>query len=285
MASGREASDPSFRNFSIAGRFRYDGAKIAPRQVKRLHEIADFFDDEVCFSVLIPMVTQTFEISLRLLDWFLVNWSKKHKIVTRTPDGVEVINIYSTYKDHLRHYRRRLFDPFRRRERIYFAHSESGDVLNTTVGQLNFIFWALKYGILECCRKNIDSIENDMVTMLADSKKRRLEEKRNGKKRKRTELTQAPRNKCHVYIVSQEIDFECHSAWDAVEEEESGNANSVPNASSSAHALEPTTVGANEASAPGAEVRQEHDDDGAEDGGDEEEEQDEEEDHMRWYGL
>lgn len=208
---------PNLNSLSLAGRFKYDSNRIAPRQVKRLHEIAEFFTDEVCFAVLIPMVTQTFEISLRLLDWFLVNWSKKHKIVTKTPDGIEVINIYSTYKDHLRHYRRKLFDPFRRRDRIFFMHPDSQDVLNTTVGQLNFIFWAMKYGILDCCRKNMESIENDMVMMLAESKKRRLDEKMNGHKRKRTELTQAPRNKCHVYELSQEIDFECHSGWALLE--------------------------------------------------------------------
>ena len=196
-----------------------------PRHVRRLHEIAGFFDDDVCGLVLIPMVTQTYEISLRLLDWFLVNWSKQNKIVTRTPDGMEVINIYSTYKDHLRHYRRRLFDPFRRRERIYLQHPKTSEVLGTTVGQLNFIFWAMKYGILECCRKHMKSIESDMVTMIAESKRKRAEEKKKGSKRKRTELTRAPRNKCHIYMMSQVIDFECHSGWGTIcDEEESGDA-------------------------------------------------------------
>ena len=208
----------SLNQMTSAGRFRYQLSQIVPRQTKRLNEIANFFDDRVCFAVLIPMVTQTFEISLRLLDWFLVNWSKKHKIVTRTPDGSGVINIYSTYKDHLRHYRRRLFDPFRRRERVYFFHPETNEILNTTVGQLNFIFWAIKYGILECCKKNMASIENDMVTMLADSKKRRLEERKNGKKRRRTELTPSPKNKCHVYLLSQEVDFDCHHAEEEAED-------------------------------------------------------------------
>ena len=196
------------------GRFFYDPKKIQPRQIRRLHEIASFYDDEVCCGVLVPMVTQTMDISLRMIDWLLVNWAKKNKILTRTPDGKEVINIYSTYKDHLKHYRRKLFDPFRRRERIFFSHPrDQSSILSTTVGQLNFTFWALKYGIFDTCRKHLHAIETDMVSMLAESKKRRNEEKRNGNKRKRTELSCAPRNKVHVYIVRQDLDFECHRGW------------------------------------------------------------------------
>jgi hypothetical protein len=196
-------------------RFYYDPAKIPVRQVRRLHEIADFFDADICTKTLVPMVTQTLDISLRLIDWCLVNWSKKHKIVTRSPDG-SVINVYSCYKDALRHYRRRLFDPFRRRERIYFLHPQDPDVvLNTTVGQLNFTFWAINYGIFDSCRKHMEDVENEMVHMLAESKRRRQEEKVNGKKRKRTELTPAPRTKVHVYVMSQELDFVCRKNKDA----------------------------------------------------------------------
>jgi hypothetical protein len=198
-----------------AGRFLYDQSKIPARQVRRLHEIAAFYDDDMCSLVLVPMVTQTMDISLRMVDWLLVNWAKKNKILTRTPDGKEVINIYSTYKDHLKHYRRKLFDPFRRRERIYFAHPrDPATFLSTTVGQLNFTFWAVKYGIFETCRKHLDAIETDMVTMLAESKKRRKEESTNGHKRKRTELSSAPKNKVHVYIVRHDVDFECHRGWE-----------------------------------------------------------------------
>ena len=192
------------------GRFLYDPDKIPLRQARRLHEIAHFFDNDVCSEVLIPMVTQTMDISLRLIDWCLVNWAKKTKIVTMSPDG-EPVTVYSCYKDALRHYRRRLFDPFRRRERIQFEGllNKENVIFETTVGQLNFTFWALRYNILESCRKHVQAIEADMNSMLSESKKRRLEDKQSGRKRKRTELTVAPKSKVHIYVLKQNLEFDC----------------------------------------------------------------------------
>lgn len=193
------------------GRFFYDPKRIPPRHVLRLAEIASWYTTDVVMDLLVPIIDQTYEVSLRALDWAVVNWSKKHRIVCTVDTGhgqIEVVNIFSVYKDVLRRWRRRMFDPFRRRERIYFEHPHIGVVYSTTVGQLNFLRWAKVYGVIDQARAHLDQIEQDMVTTLSDSKRRRQEERAAGGKRKRTELTPAPRAKCQVYMLSHDFDFD-----------------------------------------------------------------------------
>jgi hypothetical protein len=193
------------------GPFVYDTTKLQARAEKRLQEVSGFYTDEVIMSLLIPVVTQTFDVSLRALDWFAVNFTKKNKILCKVDLGggrSDVINIFSHYRDQLRHWRRRMFDPFRRRERILFHHPVDMTLLETTVGQLNFLMWSHCFGIIEQARAHLQAIETDMVNTLADSKRRRQEERRAGSKRKRTELTRAPRAKCQVYSIRHGVDFE-----------------------------------------------------------------------------
>lgn len=202
---------PPFEESAKAGRFFYDPRRILPRHSHRLREISSFYTDDMVLTLLVPVIEQTYDVSLRALDWAVVNWSKKHRIVCKVDTGngkVDVVNIFSVYKDVLRRWRRRMFDPFRRRERIYFHHPTTGIVYSTTVGQLNFLRWAKIYGVIEQARAHLDQIEHDMVTTLSESKRRRQEERATGEKRKRTELTPAPRGKCQVYMLCHDVDFD-----------------------------------------------------------------------------
>ena len=66
---------------------------------------------------LLPFLDQTSPISLRSLDWAVVNWSKQHNIVCSSRIPGEVVNVYHAYRRALSFWKRRLFDPFRRRMR------------------------------------------------------------------------------------------------------------------------------------------------------------------------
>ena len=69
----------------------------------------------------------------------------------------------------------------------------------TTVGQLNFIYWAHRYGVLEYTRHNLDCIEKDMNASLALVKKQKERDIKAGHKRKRHELSRPPASHCFVY--------------------------------------------------------------------------------------
>jgi len=193
------------------GRFWYVRGSIPAAKEQRLREIHGFFDDAVVQRLLVPVATQTFAVSLRLLDYTMTNWAKKTRVMTvmNTREGPLPVNIFSLYKDWLHFYRRRGFDSFRRRERVFFA--DDGRVLETTVAQLNFLRWAEMYGVLEYVVANKALIESDMIRTLGKSKKRLLEEEEDGRQAappgKRTELSRAPATKCVVYPIKQQICF------------------------------------------------------------------------------
>ena len=90
------------------------------------------------------------KISLRIIDWFVTNYSKKYNVfyeVYKTPSGeltfeedgnelVNQINIFHAYKSQLKSYSKKKFDPFCRKERIMFNCKDYN--IETTLGQLNF---------------------------------------------------------------------------------------------------------------------------------------------------
>ena len=102
-------------------------------------------------------------LSLRLIDWFVTNYSKKYNVSYMTQKGKHVI-VYLAYKSHLKAYSKKMFDPFCRWKRIKFNECE------TTVGQLNFFEWAIQDGVLDYIEANHSNIQLDMETRLREPK-------------------------------------------------------------------------------------------------------------------
>ena len=101
----------------------------------------------------------TSDISLRLIDWFVTNYSKQHNI-SYILNGQEFL-VYTNYKSQLKAYSKKLFDPFCRRERIMFQ-IEGYPMFQTTVGKLNFFRWALEKGVLDYIKLNLPKVEAAM---------------------------------------------------------------------------------------------------------------------------
>lgn len=103
-------------------------------------------------------------LSLRILDWLVTNYSKKHNIVylVQGDGGAKTFNMFLEYKSQLKAYSKRYFDPFCRRERLEFADAD-GRVLHTTVGQLNFFRWAIQNDVVGYGMRHGEDIEEDML--------------------------------------------------------------------------------------------------------------------------
>lgn len=112
----------------------------------------------------------TSEISLRLIDWFVTNYSKQHS-VSYVLNGQEFL-IYTNYKAQLKAYSKKLFDPFCRRERIMFQ-IQGFPLFQTTVGKLNFFRWAIEKGVLNYMKLNLPRIEKAMNVSAKEMQKAR----------------------------------------------------------------------------------------------------------------
>ena len=125
-----------------------------------MDSLIKFYKIKKNMTKLLPIITGDSNISLRIIDWFVTNYSKKRNIIIVAPK-INLI-VYLEYKSQLKAYSKKQFDPFQRRDRISFVYDENEPQLTTTVGQLNFFRWAIQNKILDYIEKNIKSIENDM---------------------------------------------------------------------------------------------------------------------------
>jgi len=128
-----------------------------------------FFENDINKKVLINILNNNFNISLRIIDWFVTNYCKKYNIFWI--ENNQRFVVYVNYKLQLKAYSKKYFDPFCRRERIFF-HYKDEEYLETTVGQLNFFKWIIEHNIINYIQNNYEDIEFDMQnTIKLDSDK------------------------------------------------------------------------------------------------------------------
>tara|TARA_B100001057_G_C22593123_1_gene849823 strand:- start:157 stop:864 length:708 start_codon:yes stop_codon:yes gene_type:complete len=156
--------------------------KLSNRQELLLSKLKLFYSASKV-KKLLKIINGETKLSLRIIDWFVTNYTKKNNVllyVTKTKSVTEKntnskktkkakiesydlpFNIYLNYKSQLKAYSKKNFDPFCRRERINFYYNNEQDFIVTTIGQLNFFKWAIENNVLDYIEKHIDTIESDM---------------------------------------------------------------------------------------------------------------------------
>lgn len=122
-------------------------------------------------TAILRTLSQGNGVSLRLLDWFVTYYCRNHPVFLN--DGSGVVCVYAEYKNNLKAYSKRGFDPFCRRERISinekFETDPAGSVC-TTVGQLAFFRWAIQCGVLEYCERNVVELETRLAEWASTAK-------------------------------------------------------------------------------------------------------------------
>jgi hypothetical protein len=143
-------------------------ATISKKQDILLIPIVAFFRVEKHIDLLLGiLLTDKYKLSLRIIDWFVTNYSKKHNIVIER-HGKPFI-VYLEYKSQLKAYSKKQFDPFCRRARIHFEYAQ-GTNFETTIGQLNFFRWAIENNIIDYIMTHYEAIEADMTDTIKMTK-------------------------------------------------------------------------------------------------------------------
>ena len=118
-----------------------------------LTSIDTFYNIPENRAILLDILNKSGGISLRNLEWFITNYSKKNNLSYKTNDG-KIFSVHCAYKSSLDGYSKKLFDPFCRSSKISYTVPGSSDEIHTTVAQLNFIRWCIKNNIIEYIRDN-----------------------------------------------------------------------------------------------------------------------------------
>ena len=117
-------------------------------------------------------------ISIRLIDYFITKYAKNNKIIYNIiENNVETsINVFLSYKQQLKIFKKKYFDPFSRGNRIPYFMGDS--CIITTIGQLNFFKWFFSKKIYDYIINNKKIIETSMNTkILTNTKTLKLDKK------------------------------------------------------------------------------------------------------------
>ena len=144
--------------------------KIHCKQELIISSLQRFYGARTDINEIVDLLKGTSEISLRLIDWFVTNYSKANS-TSYILNGQEFV-VYMNYKNQLKAYSKKLFDPFCRRERISFQ-IPGYEAFLTTVGKLNFFRWALDKGILDYIKGHQPDIEKEMNQAMREQTKAR----------------------------------------------------------------------------------------------------------------
>jgi hypothetical protein len=164
--------------------------EIQSQQQWVLHRLEKFYANPSNLEKVNPILSGDSKLSLRLIDWFATNYAKKYNVAYMLPNQSYVI-VYLSYKNHLKAYSKKMFDPFCRCRRIKFAE------MDTTVGQLNFFQWIISDGILDHMSTHREEIHRDMEARIHASKQTN----------KRHEISQCASDKLSTHSVQVKVSF------------------------------------------------------------------------------
>ena len=98
-----------------------------------MNNLYEFYKIEKNINALLPIINGDSKISLRVIDWFVTNYSKKFNIsyILSKNNKDEIIDkkqnffVYLNYKSQLKSYSKKQFDPFCRKNKIEFYYKDN----------------------------------------------------------------------------------------------------------------------------------------------------------------
>lgn len=177
---------------------------LTAKQAHISEELEKTVDVDFYQNILLQVVRQTFPISIRLVDWFVTNYTKEnavHYVITSDDGSSRVFDVHLDYCSVLRALGRNGFDPFRRGIRSIVTLPDETSI-ETTVAQISFWHWAHKNRVLEHLKSQIHVVEKHMSLQLEKGKERKRKNKR------RSELTKTKKQKAVVFTVKTKITFD-----------------------------------------------------------------------------
>ena len=152
-----------------------------------LNNLIQFYKKEDNLNKILSIINGNSKISLRLIDWFVTNYSKKFFTVY-TIKNKKRFKVYVDYKLKLKAYSKKRFDPFCRWERITIPY-KNDQFIQTTLGQLNFFKWILDNNIINYINNNYEKIEKDMNKRNSSARKKVHTNKKTRKKREELSIS------------------------------------------------------------------------------------------------
>lgn len=116
-------------------------------------------------DILLEIINGESDISIRAIDWFVINYSKKNNTCYKIKinNKIELFNVNSEYQNQLNGYSKDYFDPFCRDNKLTYTYKHGNGKIKfmSSIGQLNFFRWAIRNKIINYVSRHLDEIEKD----------------------------------------------------------------------------------------------------------------------------
>lgn len=137
--------------------------EFKPKELMHYKKLDNFFNS--CTSnetqIMVDIINGNHLVSLRFLDWFVTRYCYLYKLAINVNNSYikqDDFNINISYKAQLKSFKKKYFDPFRRKKKFYYVCEKNNLVILTTIGQLNFFRWAISYDIIKYTETNYRNI-------------------------------------------------------------------------------------------------------------------------------
>ena len=147
----------------------FKNIQISSQEHMLIISLEKFYETNNNINKILPIVRGSSNISMRLIDYFVTNYSKKHRVSYNLKENDS--NVYTSYKSQLKAYNKKYFDPFSRGDRIPFFFEN--DCLITTIGQLNFFRWFVSKKIINYVIDHLEEIELDLNNSKSNIKRKK----------------------------------------------------------------------------------------------------------------
>jgi hypothetical protein len=166
-----------FKNATKMNQKIFKNIEITSQEDMIIKSLYSFYENENNNSIFLDIINLNSIMSIRLIDYFITKYSKNYKISYKlsSNDNDQLFNVYTSYKQQLKAYQKKHFDPFSRGDRVPYFLGEQ--CIITTIGQLNFFKWLISNKVYNYIKDNHDKIQTEM------NKKKTIKIKNNIKKK------------------------------------------------------------------------------------------------------
>jgi hypothetical protein len=173
-----DKNDKSKYDFNMNTFFKSKREMIIYKMVK------DFFI-KICskktIEKMVNIIEKNSDISLRILDWFVTKYTKKKINIIIDNEEVKEFDVHISYKGQLKSFKKKIFDPFKRKEPCKFNFvwdpADPARKVTTTLAQLNFFKWAITNRIIDYVETNLIHITKAMNQSNKDDRKKKKDKK------------------------------------------------------------------------------------------------------------
>ena len=158
--------------------------ELSPQEEGITCQAERFFQQPQHVQEFLDIIHGKSEISIRIIEWFVTNYSLRKQINYRLTvnETTEKFRVYPEYCNRLRSYTKKYFDSFCRSNKLIASwnptdKTEDAVRFVTSIGQLNFFSWAVKYRVLDYVRRHLLEISIDMSAAMKERKQRKQQQK------------------------------------------------------------------------------------------------------------